>query len=127
MWGELKGHALVNSVNAAYLKVVRWRRNVFNLPKGRAGEDFIEELTKVYRHFNDSTAFESIALTLSAIIFPLLLQKPAPTSKAHDHLKYLENRILLWREGKLEELLSEGRAIQNRFSKKKQPPQEKQL
>ena len=94
-WGELKGHALVNSVSAAYLEVVRWRRNVFNLPKGKAGEDFIEELTKIYRHFNDSTAFESIALTLSALIFPLLLQKPAPTSKARDH-----------------------RAIQNPFSKR---------
>ena len=98
---------------------MRWRRNLFNLPTGKAGEDFIDELTKLYCHFNDSTAFESIALTLSAIIFPLLLQKPAPTSKSRDHVKYLQKRLLLWRAGNLKELLSEGRAIQNRFSKKK--------
>ena len=126
IWGAMKGQDLADSVNNAYLEVVRWRRNLFNLPTGKAGEDFIDELTKLYCHFNDSTAFKSIALTLSAIIFPLLLQKPAPTSKSRDHVRYLQKRILLWRTGKLDELLSEGRAIQNRFSKKKKSRQVKQ-
>ena len=124
IWGDLKGKDLANSVTAAYLEVVRWRRNLFNLPTGKAGENFIDEVAKLYRHFNDGTAFESIALTLSAIIFPLLLQKPAPTSKTRDHVRYLEKRIVMWKDGKLDDLLNEGRAIQGRFSKKKRRKQE---
>ena len=126
VWGDLNGQEIVDSVNSAYLEVVRWRRNIFQVPTGSAGEHFIAELTKLYCHFNDSTAFKSIALTLSAIIFPLLLQKPSPTSKTRDHVRYLQKRLLLWRAGKLEELLSEGRAIQKRFSKKKKPRHMKQ-
>ena len=119
----MKGKDLANSVTAAYLDVVRWRRNLFNLPTGKAGENFIDEVAKLYRHFNEGTAFESIALTLSAIIFPLLFQKPAPT-KTRDHVRYLEKRIVMRKDGKLDDLLNKGRAIQGRFSKKKRRKQE---
>ena len=73
IWENLKGKDLANSVTAAYLEIVRWRRNLSNLPTGKAGENFIDEVANLYRHVNDGIAFESIALTLPAIIFPLLL------------------------------------------------------
>jgi len=123
VWGEMRGTKLADSVNNAYREVTRWRRNIFNLPTGKAGEGFIEELTKLYLHFNIGDAFESIALTMASIIFHLLLQKPAPNSKApmktRDHIRYLEKRLVQWRNGELDDLLREGRAIQNSFSKKK--------
>jgi hypothetical protein len=106
-------------VNSSFLEVTRWRRNLFYLPSGKAGEEFIEELTKLYRHFNSGTAFEPIALTLATLIFPLLLQKPSPKSRSKDHVRFLEKRLVQWKLGKIKELLCEGRAIQGRLSSKK--------
>ena len=130
VWGMLKGNEISEAVNSAYLEVIRWRRNIFNLPTGKAGEEFIDELTKLYVHFNNGDAFESVALTMASIIFHLLLQKPAPLSKSavktRDHIRYLEKRLVQWRNGDLDSLLSEGRAIQSAFSrKKKNKPQKK--
>ena len=116
-WSEIKGQALVNSVNAAYLKVVRWRRNVFNLPKWKAGEDFIEELTKLYCNFNDYC----LGINCPDVVCTHICTSSSKTCsniESSNHLKYLEKRILLWREVKLDELLCEGRAIQKRFLKK---------
>lgn len=47
----------------------------------------------------------------------LLLQKPARKSKAKDHITCLECRLDTWREGDLNELLREGRTIQQCISK----------
>ena len=46
----------------------------------------------------------------------LLLQKPHHKSKAKDHSRLLENRLRLWKEGNLNDLISEGRAIQGHLS-----------
>ena len=40
-------------------------------------------------------------------------------SKASDHARVLKKRLDLWKEGKITELLNEGRAIQDRLSKGK--------
>ena len=45
----------------------------------------------------------------------LLLQKPHKGSKNKVHLECLKTRLELWKDGKIEELLKEGRAIQSRF------------
>ena len=118
-WGELKGKKLDDAVSSAFLEVARWRRNLFKLPTGKAGQEFIEELTKILNHFADGTVFEPIALTLATIMFPLLLQKPSASSKTKDHVRYLEKRLILWKQGKLSDLLTECRAIQGKFSQKK--------
>ena len=118
-WGQLKGTAIVDKVNEIYLEVVRWRRNIFNLPTCKAGEEFIAELARIFNHFSSGSQFERIAFTMAAIIFPLVLQKPSQGSKAADHKRYLEKRLDLWKKGKLDDLLQEGRAVQKRFSHKK--------
>ena len=102
-------------MNDAYLKIVRWRRNLFDLPTGKVGQDFIEEVKILIDHFNNSTAFEPIALTLLSIIFPLLLQKPSKNSKSKDHTRYLQKRLGQWKRGELKDLISEGEAIQERM------------
>ena len=53
------------------------------------------------------------------IMFPLLLQKQAPNSKSADHVRYLEKQLGMWKEGDLSNLISEGKAIQNRMTRKK--------
>ena len=42
----------------------------------------------------------------------LLLQAPCPSSSHQDRVKCLDRQMNLWQEGKLEELLREGRVIQ---------------
>ena len=42
----------------------------------------------------------------------LLLQKPSKESKAKDHVKALDRRMILWPSGDLIELTNEGIAIQ---------------
>ena len=45
----------------------------------------------------------------------LLLQKPSKNSKAKDHVKNLEERLRLWNEGNIVDIIQEARTIQNRF------------
>ena len=85
-WGRMSGVEIRDSVMNAYQEVTRWRRNIFYLPTGKAGENFIEELTKVINQFNTGSSFESVSLMMVTIMFPLLLQKPAPNYKSVDHV-----------------------------------------
>ena len=118
-WGLLKGYEIREKVAKAYQTVTRWKRNLFYLPTGKAGEGFIIEVTKVINQFNAGGAFESVSLMMVTIMFPLLLQKPAPNSKSADHVRYLEKRLGMWKEGDLISLINEGKAIQNRMTQKK--------
>jgi len=124
-WGELDGFDLSNKVDKIYLEVSRWRRNLFYLPTCKAGQEFIAELARIFNLFTSGSAFEPIAFTMAAIIFPLVLQKPARDSKTAENKKYLEKRLQLWKRGDLDDLLNEGRTIQKRFSRKKKSTPEK--
>ena len=117
-WGDLKGKDLMDAVNNAFVETAQWRRNLFNLPTGKVGQDFIAELTRILDQFASGTIFEPIALTLATIMFPLLLQKPSANSKTKDHVRYLEKRLVLWKSGILTDLLTEGRAIQKKLVSK---------
>ena len=44
-----------------------------------------------------------------------LMQKPSKNSKSKNHLKLLERRLEIWKEGNLNVLYEEGRAIQDRL------------
>ena len=54
-WGEMHGTDIRVSVESAYQRVSRWKRNIFYLPTVKAGESFIEELTKVINQFNNNS------------------------------------------------------------------------
>ena len=118
-WGKWKGTELEEKVGKIYMETTRWRRNIFWLPSGRSGEAFIEELVSLLSHFNTGSALQPVALTMLCIIFHLVLQKPSLNSTTKDHVRHLGRRMEMWRDGKLDELLEEGRAIQKRFSRKK--------
>ena len=77
-WGQMKGTEIRDSVMNAYCVVTKWRRNIFYLPTGKAGQKFIEELTKIINQFTTDSSFASVSLMMVTIIFPLLLQKPSP-------------------------------------------------
>ena len=63
-----------------------------------------------------------------SIMFPLLLQKPSKNSKSKDHIRFLEKRMDMWKNGKLSKLISEGEAIQKHISQgKKKSTSDKKL
>ena len=53
----------------------------------------------------------------------LLLQKPSSKSKAKEHTLHLERRLKFWLEGKLDELVHEGRTIQRQLTRNLQRQQ----
>ena len=40
VWGVLKGTDITSAVNHAYSVVVRWKKNLFRVPSGKAGKEF---------------------------------------------------------------------------------------
>ena len=119
-WGTLEGeHNISDAVKSAYNKIITWKKNLFSLPRGKCGSDFIRELTRLLCLFSDKTRWERLSLPLAHIFIPLMLQKPSQKSKAKDHVKYLTSRLEKWKDGDLINLLNEGHAIQARMVKSK--------
>ena len=100
-----------------YNEVVHWRNNLFTLPSGNVGKSFVAELARLFYSFAEETALESISFLAVCVMGPLLLQRPHKKSKTQDHVSCLKRRLSLWKEGKIEELLFEGRSLQQRLPK----------
>ena len=116
-WGSLEGEETIkNYIDRIYKEITAWNKNIFMLPRGKAGTELIKELTRLICLFVDDTKWSRISLSLVFIFLPLVMQKPSSSSKAKENAKYLETRLKLWSEGKVEELLAEGREIQRRLS-----------
>ena len=114
-WGSADGPAICLKVNSCYEETVHWRRNVFSVPSGKAGKEFVAEMARLYLSYAEESQIESFALTAAMTLPPLILQKPYRGSKARDHVKCVERRMQLWRDGDIDSLLHEGRAIQQRL------------
>ena len=117
-WGRAEGSAFLLKVDRCYSKVVHWQRNVFSIPSGKAGKDFVSELARLYNAYAEGSQIESFALTAAMILPSLILQKPYPGSKAKEHVKCIERRMILWRDGDIDSLLQECLTIQQHL----QPP-----
>ena len=61
------------------------------------------------------TPIKNIALKALHIMPALLLQKPSKNPNSKDHLKSLEGRFEIWKEGNLNKLYEEGKTIQDRL------------
>ena len=113
--GSLIGDGFQEELKQAYNEVIRWRRNLFMVPSGKVGETFVGEMARMFKMYGESTTLEPISLMAAMTMPALLLQKPHQRSKSKDHIKCLENRLQLWKDGNLSNLLSEGRCIQRRL------------
>ena len=47
-WGDLDGAIFTKKVEDAYEILVYWRRNLFLLPTGNAGRNYIDEMTRLH-------------------------------------------------------------------------------
>ena len=87
--------------------------NLFKVPSGSSGKQFVAELARLYEAFASESALVSVAALTAAMTLPaLMLQKPKVKSKVKEHITCLRRRLSLWEMGEIVELLREGRAIQ---------------
>ena len=127
-WGSIDGETNISSaIRDAYDEIASRRKNIFTLPRGKCGSDFLKELTRLIYLFVDRTKWERLSLSLINIFVPLMLQKPGPKSKARDHAKYLASRLGKWSKGELDSLLSEGKQIQKRLIMKRKMKAESKM
>ena len=119
-WGSVDSESFSHSLNAAYAEIVHWRKKSFKVPFGKAGKNFVSELASLFRAFAKQSSLESVAFKAITVFAILALQKPFRSSKSKDHIACLERRLSLWRDGNLNDLVLEGRTIQQRLPKR--PP-----
>ena len=67
-WGRLSRDCAIQVVESAYSGVVHWRRNIFYVPSGSAGKQFVQELSKLYQAYANASAMECIALKAATIL-----------------------------------------------------------
>ena len=101
-WGNISHESFCHTFNSVYDEIVHFRRNIFNLPSGRAGKDFIEELTFCIKRFNSNSDLNSVAFKAFMVLQTVILQKPSAASKSKEHSAAIERRLNLWRQGDLD-------------------------
>ena len=117
LWnGTVEGSDFVDRVNIAYDKVVHWKRNLFVVPFGKAGKEFVQELTCLFHCYGEKSALECIALKVAMLFCTLLLQKSRVSASSKDIINCLQRRLPLWKQGNIDDLLLEGRTAQHRLS-----------
>ena len=122
-WGKRSaGNAIVIStsiITDAYNEIATWRKNVFLVPYGKVGRDFIDQVTMHINDWNSGSDNQHISLKAVFVFLAVGLQKPSPKSKAKDHQDVLSKCLVLWRQGEINKLLREGRIIQGGIGKLK--------
>ena len=93
------GTISVNELKNTYEKIAYWRKNLFLHPTGATGKSFINKMTRMINAWVYDTPFKDIALKAVHVMPASLLQKPSINSKSKDHLKSLERRFEIWKEG----------------------------
>ena len=120
-YNHISGQDFTELIQKIYEESIKWRKNIFLLPTGAAGKEFIKLITEWITHFNNGDAFQGLALKVIMILPNLLLQKPSAKSKSRDHTKALGLRLAMWKEGKIMEILKECSVIQKKMKMKMKP------
>ena len=103
---------LKKNLNVIYDIIVYWKKNLFMLPTGRAGKDYIDEITRLLNAWIQDSAMKHITFKAIMVTPSLILQKPSRNSKVKDHSEALRRRLILWRSGDLLQLFKEAETIQ---------------
>ena len=77
-WGDMEGEeAIKTCITSAYNEIIKWRKNIFILPRGNAGTEFLKEQTRLLNEMTNDTKWSRVALTLQFIFvfFIILCQK----------------------------------------------------
>ena len=91
VWGYHSSDDLKQIINACYKEIVHFRKNLFLVPSGTAGKNFVREMTRVVNFWNDkSSGLSSISLKTHMCMSALSLQKPHYRSKTKRTFRYFE-------------------------------------
>ena len=115
VWGSYSIEAFSDNLDAVYDKVVFMRQNLFKLPSGGPGKDFVREISRLLSAWNSKSNLKAIAWKCIMVMPTLLLQKPSASSKSRDHKAALQRRLILWQKGDLKELMQECETLQKRL------------
>ena len=80
---QLGEEEIRENLKKAYGEIITWRKNIMPVPRGKNGEAFIRELTKLINLFVHKTAWERLAFLAVHVFVPLMLQKPSAFTKAY--------------------------------------------
>ena len=70
-WGEMDSEeAITGMINRVYAEIITWDKNLMRLPRGKAGKDFIIELTRLFTMFTPDSVWEKVSLPCSDIYSP---------------------------------------------------------
>ena len=86
-WNELTGSRFHTLIHDAYKKTIQWKRNMFILPTGASGKEYINETMHLFNLWVYNTPYESIAQKAIQMMLPLLLRKLSKSSKSQEHLE----------------------------------------
>ena len=111
-WGDYDNKSFEKNLHVIYEKIVYWRRNLFLLPTGKAGTQYIDETSRLMNAWLHHSPLKDVAFKAIMIMPSILLQKPKKDSKTKDHIAALERRLKLWQFGNLIELFKEAETIQ---------------
>ena len=114
VWGNRPASAMTPIIESAFREVIHWRPNLFVPPSCNSANDVIGELSILLQKFVEKTGFERVALTAFFLLPHLVLQLPGCRRSAAKR-KAMERRLSMWRAGEIEDLLAEGRALQQRL------------
>ena len=120
-WGDLSGEEFMKAIDDAYSQVVHWRPNLFKIPSGACGKQFVVEITRLFNAFALENDLESIALKAAMTLPSLMLQKPHVKSKTKEHISFLQRKLSLWEKGDISNLLREERALQKLLASSQSP------
>ena len=109
-----------DTIQIIYENIITWKKNLFKVPTGSAGKNYIKLLTAWITKFNKGTSFQGLVMKVVMILPNLIHQKPSATSESKDHTKALVHRLQKWNDGMIKELWDENQIIQKKLTSK--PP-----
>lgn len=115
VWGDHTYAELTQIINAAYEECVKWKRNLFMFPTGKIGNEFIDEMTRLFHECVNDSPLKILSLKMLMIMPCLLLQKPNRISKSKENFNALKRRFLLWKNGDFDALVREARYLQSQL------------
>ena len=111
---EAQNNPVIESVpSQIYEEITQWRRNIFKLPKGNNGKQYVRIMTKLIGDWISTN--EEDKLKLLMCMPNLLLQRTSRKGKARENKDTLSRRLTLWEDEKYEELAKEGKTLQRRL------------
>ena len=81
-WGNYPSYIFETNVSTVYEQVIYQKKNLFLLPSGKGGKQYIDETTKLMNEWLQESPLKDIAFKVIMVMPNLLLQKPSKNSKA---------------------------------------------